>query len=113
MEKKVTMIDPPSGWRYGFPKPIPEDRKKDVIPWLIEQGYPKKVIDSFGEHFACRYWDENEQAENPLKDVTRFEVIDHSGDKPGRVLVKHGISVEMSIQDDGKTLKIFISDENR
>jgi len=54
----ITMIDPPSGWKYGFPKPIPKDRLKDVNTWLIEQGYPQSEIDSLGEHFYCRYWEE-------------------------------------------------------
>jgi hypothetical protein len=57
----ATIIDPPSGWKYGFPKPIPEDRKKDVTVWLVEQGYPKEMIDSFGEHFYCRYWEQSEE----------------------------------------------------
>ena len=48
-----------------------------------------------------------------LEKVNRFEVIDHSGDKPGRVLVKRGVNIEMFIQDDGKTLKIFLTDENQ
>lgn len=51
------MIDPPSGWMYGFPKPIPEERRKDVIAWLIEEGYPKNLIEELGEHFYCRYWE--------------------------------------------------------
>lgn len=55
----MKMIDPPSGWLYGFPKPIPDD-VKDVKEWLIQQGYPKKLIDDFGEHFYCRYWDKPE-----------------------------------------------------
>ena len=38
--------------------------------------------------------------------VTRFEVIDETG----RVIVKHGVSVELSYQDDGKTLKVFLKD---
>ncbi len=50
------MIDPPSGWKYGFPKPIP-DEIKDVRPWLIENGYPQSLIDELGEHFYCRYWE--------------------------------------------------------
>ena len=50
------IIDPPSGWLYGFPKEIPKDRLKDVTEWLIEQGYPKKTIDDFGEHFVYRTW---------------------------------------------------------
>ena len=53
----MKIIDPPKGWLYGFPKPIP-DEIKDIQKWLIEQGYPKEEIDSFGEHFYCRYWDE-------------------------------------------------------
>lgn len=36
--------------------------------------------------------------------VTRFEVID----KTGRAYTKHGVQVELSIQDDGRTLKVFI-----
>lgn len=52
------IIDPPSGWQYGFPKPIPEDRRKDSLVWLVEQGYPQSLIDELGEHFYCRYWEE-------------------------------------------------------
>ena len=53
MKKK--MIDPPSGWRYGFPKEIPEN-VTNVKKWLIENGYPQTEIDSFGDMFICRYW---------------------------------------------------------
>ena len=42
--------------------------------------------------------------------VNRFEVIDHSGEKIGRILVKYGIKVEVSIQDDGRTMKVFLTD---
>lgn len=38
-------------------------------------------------------------------DVTRIELIDETG----RAYVRWGASVELSIQDKGKTLKIFIS----
>jgi hypothetical protein len=49
------MIDPPSGWRYGFPKEIPDDVDvTDVNAWLIENGYPKKFIDDLGEFFTYR-----------------------------------------------------------
>jgi len=53
----ATIIDPPSGWQYGFPKPIPEDRRYDSLTWLVEQGYPQELIDELGEHFYCRYWE--------------------------------------------------------
>ena len=51
----VTMIDPPSGWRYGFPKAIPAD-VQNVYKWLVENGYPKDELDSYGEYFHYRTW---------------------------------------------------------
>ena len=53
--KKVKMIDPPSGWKYGFPKALPED-VVDTKKWLVENGYPQTEIDACGESFHCRHW---------------------------------------------------------
>lgn len=47
------------------------------------------------------------------KDVTRFEVIDHSKKMRGRYVVEYGVKVEVSIQDNGKTMKIFLNDQNK
>lgn len=55
---KVTMIDPPAGWKYGFPKPLDKGENQTVIEWLLEQGYPQTEIDSCGDYFCCRYWEE-------------------------------------------------------
>jgi len=55
---KVMMIDPPSGWKYGFPKPIPKD-VENTIKWLLENGYPQHEIDAYGDHFYCRSWEED------------------------------------------------------
>lgn len=63
---KVLMIDPPSGWKYGFPKPLPDPKPEDVTSWLVENGYPRNEIDSCGDYFYCRYW-EQELAEEDLK----------------------------------------------
>lgn len=48
--------------------------------------------------------------------ITRIEVIDHTPAKPdddfrGRVYVKweDNLKVELSVQDDGRTLKIFLN----
>lgn len=57
------IIDPPSGWMFGFPKPIPKD-VKDVRKWLIENGYPKEVMDKYGEYFPCKYWEEPDSLDN-------------------------------------------------
>jgi hypothetical protein len=74
----ATIIDPPSGWMYGFPKPIPEDRKKDVIVWLVEQGYPQSEIDGLGEIFTncCRYWEQEEQTNQVITKTVIQELIE-------------------------------------
>ena len=47
--------------------------------------------------------------------VTRFEVIDHTkpleGDAPGRIIVRYHVNVDLELQDDGSTLKVFLYDE--
>jgi len=70
------IIDPPSGWKYGFPKPIPEDRRKDSLVWLVEQGYPQSLIDYLGEHFYCRYWEDDSYLHR--KDKADIGDIEHN-----------------------------------
>lgn len=40
----------------------------------------------------------------PESNVTRFEVIDQTG----RAYVRYGVEIELSYQDDGRTLKVFV-----
>jgi hypothetical protein len=56
LSPKNLVIDPPEGWRYGFPKVIPEEHQTRTLAWLVEQGYPQKLIDELGNHFYCRYF---------------------------------------------------------
>ena len=56
--KTVKMIDPPDGWRFGFPKVIPEGIE-DVEMWLIFNGYPNTEVIKWAKqlsHVPCRYW---------------------------------------------------------
>jgi hypothetical protein len=67
--------------------------------------------------------EEVKQLREAADKVTRFEVIDYTAEAKGynyksigmalsgRVLVKYGVSIELSYQDDGKTLKVFITDK--
>ena len=55
---KVLLIDPPSGWRYGFPKIYPEEANGRTLEWLVEVGYPQWEIDKMKEHFYSRYWEQ-------------------------------------------------------
>jgi hypothetical protein len=52
-------IDPPWGFRYGFPKPIPENTP-NIIEWLLQNGYPQSAIDEMGEYFVCNSFHRDE-----------------------------------------------------
>ena len=56
------MCDPPSGWKYGFPKAMPKvfDNWEEQQAWLVFEGYPQKEIDSYGDHFYCKYWEKDD-----------------------------------------------------
>ena len=47
----VLIVDPPSGWRHGFPAPLQADYKQQ----LITAGYPKKDL-GFAIKYS-RYWE--------------------------------------------------------
>lgn len=49
-------VDPPSGWKYGFPKLW--DGKGNCNEWLVNNGYPKSEIDAMGDYFFVRQWNE-------------------------------------------------------
>jgi len=55
MKKMVRYIDPPAGWKYGFPKILPDD-VVDVNKWFVENGYPQAEMDRFGDRFYCGQW---------------------------------------------------------
>lgn len=52
-------VDPPSGWRYGFPKIYDPDKDGDMTEWLAAQGYPEE-----GEPSYVRCWAVEEKEHN-------------------------------------------------
>ena len=53
---ETLVIDPPSGWRYGFPIAAPP-ADADLNTWLVAKGYPQFEVDKFkGKPVPCRYW---------------------------------------------------------
>lgn len=54
---KKLYIDPPSGWKYGFPKIFDPATDGQFQEWLIKNGYPQKEIDSCGDYFFVRQWE--------------------------------------------------------
>ena len=81
------MIDPPSGWMYGFPKEIPQEVLKcgfkDVLEWLVSNGYPKEKIEQFkdknGEypffHYRIIHKDVEDVEEQKKPDDTKFRPL--------------------------------------
>ena len=49
----LTWIDPPSGWKFGFPKLYDRDKYPDVNSWLVDNGYPQSMIDKFPNGLIC------------------------------------------------------------
>jgi hypothetical protein len=47
-------VDPPSGWRYGFPKIW--NGEGNMTEWLLSEGYSQQEIDSCGDYFFVRQW---------------------------------------------------------
>lgn len=46
--RRVQIMDPPSGWKYGFPKELPDDMSYEQL--LRDSGYPEKDL-----HLAFKY----------------------------------------------------------
>ena len=55
----VQMCDPPSGWRYGFPRVIDKQIKtdEDFKAWLRSYGYPEELMELAVNY--SRYWYED------------------------------------------------------
>ena len=53
----MKMIDPPSGWKYGFPKPYNNPDNLPIEEWLIKNGYPASEFDKDGRVYWCRFWE--------------------------------------------------------
>jgi hypothetical protein len=49
-------VDPPEGWRYGFPKVWDSMKYPNLYMWLAQEGYPSEVRNSYGTHFLVRQW---------------------------------------------------------
>lgn len=51
----MTIYDPPSGWRYGFPreyKPLPGETLQET---LKRDHYPEELMEIAGRH--TRFWE--------------------------------------------------------
>lgn len=45
-------VDPPEGWRWGFPRLYDPAKDGDMTEWLIRQGYPERLA---RQELACTF----------------------------------------------------------
>jgi hypothetical protein len=97
---KVRMIDPPCGWKYGFPKECPES-VVDVGAWLIANGYPKREMNYDG--FCYRQWfEEREDApDEPEEDIIVLELTKREAD----AILELACTVSWTMGDYGPEMK--------
>lgn len=94
-----------------YRNPYPETRAADFVwpdvctdrEWSISHEMITEYIndDFTSDGFISGEIEHQEQYDK----VARFEVIDG---KSGRIVVRNGVKIRESLQDDGRTLKIFI-----
>jgi hypothetical protein len=93
-------------------------KSKEEIEQLAFLEYPRLINDPYNpmeddNTYERQIWiDAYTQCQEDMADnskVTRFEVIDENG----RVYTKHNCTIELSYQDDSRTLKVFINSLNK
>ena len=58
----TTLYDPPSGWRYGFPRAYrPATPDEPLVETLVRDGYPRQMAEDFGAKY-CRFILDKEDA---------------------------------------------------
>ena len=77
--KKIKFIDPPGGWKYGFPKEMLRE-VTDIRTFLVENGYPQSEIDSLSEYFFVRTWEETEEECKECGKKAELEIMIDSED---------------------------------
>lgn len=56
----VKYVDPPLGWRYGFPKRLPDPPPMNMGAWLLENGYPQSEVNIWKGNVPYRIFVEEE-----------------------------------------------------
>lgn len=58
------MVDPPSGWMYGFPALWDKEKQPELKEFLKEKGYPEKDIDFALNHIRMWFPQEKQDGAN-------------------------------------------------
>jgi hypothetical protein len=49
-------VDPPEGWKYGFPAIYDPNTDGQLSDWIVRKGYPLQTIKEYGDAWAVRCW---------------------------------------------------------
>jgi hypothetical protein len=55
-EERMIWVDPPEGWKFGFPAIYDPDTDGQLSDWVVRKGYPLLTIKEYGESWAVRCW---------------------------------------------------------
>lgn len=77
---KKTYVDPPEGYKYGFPKFYIGEKPVNLNQWLTANGYPAQLIIDYGDQFPVRTWESGLTAEEVYDDFfdTNERYIEYS-----------------------------------
>ena len=49
-------VDPPEGWKFGFPAIYDPETDGQLSDWVVRKGYPLLTIKEYGDSWAVRCW---------------------------------------------------------
>jgi hypothetical protein len=75
----MLLIDPPSGWKFGFPKPYDNPENKPIEEWLVNNGYPASEFNKEGKCYYCRFLGEREELEQLNDDTGMLPAFNKEG----------------------------------
>lgn len=56
MQSNMIWVDPPEGWKYGFPAIYDPNTDGQMSEWIVRKGYPLLTIKEYGEQWMVRTW---------------------------------------------------------
>lgn len=99
-------------WNHRPTRPRVEEAIQQHREVCFQGGvFAERGLGSSNYYIAA---EENLRAAIALQDtsrVTRVELISHTKKNLGRVYVEYGVRASLSLQDEGRTLKIFVEDQ--
>ena len=56
IKSNMIWVDPPEGWKYGFPAIYDPNTDGQLSEWIVRKGYPLLTIKEYGDAWAVRCW---------------------------------------------------------